>query len=99
MPPKGRADLAHPDAADWVLGALAPARAAEFRRHLTTCPHCEAAVAEFGQLGQILQHLPPAVELPADLEVRTIAGVLVPAAFEQAATQVHQVPGASPQPS
>jgi hypothetical protein len=99
MPPKGQqgqAGLAHPQAADWVLGTLGPAQAEEFGHHLTGCPHCQAAVAEFGQLGQMLQHLPPAAEPPPDLETRTIASVLAVAADGQAATQVHQVPAASP---
>jgi len=95
MPPKGKAELAHPEAADWVLGTLGPEQAEDFQRHLTSCLHCQAAVAGFGQLGQMLQHLPPAVEPPEDLETRTIASVMVKAAFEQAPTQVHQVPRAS----
>jgi anti-sigma factor RsiW len=99
MPPngqQGQAGLAHPQAADWVMSTLGPAQAEEFGRHLTGCPHCQAAVAEFGQLGQMLQHLPPAAEPPPDLETRTIASVLAAAAGDQAATQVHQIPAASP---
>ena len=80
MPPDSKADLAHPEAADWVLGTLGPAQAEDFRRHLTDCPHCRAAVAEFGELGQMLQHLPPAAEPPPELEARTIASVLAAAA-------------------
>src|SRR5271165_404932 len=80
MPPNGKTDLAHPEAADWVMGTLGPAQAEDFRRHLTDCPHCRAAVAEFGQLGQMLQHLPPAAEPPPGLEARTIASVLAAAA-------------------
>jgi hypothetical protein len=80
MPPDGKADLAHPEAADWVLGTMAPAQAEDFPRHLTDCPHCRAAVAEFGELGQVLQHLPPAAEPPPGLEARTIARVLAAAA-------------------
>jgi hypothetical protein len=80
MPPNGKADLAHPEAADWVMGTLGPAQAEDFSRHLTDCLHCQAAVAEFGQLGQMLQHLPPAAEPPPGLEARTIASVLAAAA-------------------
>jgi hypothetical protein len=80
MPPDSKADLAHPEAADWVLGTMGPAQAEDFPRHLTDCLHCRAAVAEFGELGQMLQHLPPAAELPPGLEARTIASVLAPAA-------------------
>ena len=109
MPPNGKADLAHPAAADWVLGTLGPAQAEDFRRHLTGCPHCRAAVAEFGQLGQMLQHLPPAAEPPPGLEARTIASVLAAAAKyptpqadrrsdpeDQAATRVHPIPEVQP---
>jgi anti-sigma-K factor RskA len=86
MPPDGKADLAHPEAADWVLGTMGPAQAEDFPRHLTDCPHCRAAVAEFGELGQMLQHLPPAAEPPPGLEARTIASVLGAAAKDPTRT-------------
>jgi hypothetical protein len=92
MPPKDNADLAHPQAADWVLGTLGPNEAIGFQLHLRGCPHCQAAVAEFGQLGQMLRHLPPAAELPPGLEARTLASVLAAAAEDRTPTQVHQVP-------
>jgi len=109
MPPNGKTDLAHPEAADWVIGILGPAQAEDFRRHLTDCPHCRAAVAEFGQIGQMLQHLPPAAEPPPGLEARTIASVLAAAAKyptpkadphsdpeDQAATRVQPRPRLQP---
>ena len=109
MPPNGKADLAHPEAADWVMGTLGPAQAEDFPRHLTDCLHCQAAVAEFGQLGQMLQHLPPAAEPPPGLEARTIASVLAAAAKyptpkadrrsdpeDQAATRVQPRPQLQP---
>ncbi len=109
MPPNGKADLAHPEAADWVMGTLGPAQAEDFPRHLTDCLHCQAAVAEFGQLGQMLQHLPPAAEPPPGLEARTIASVLTAAAKyptpkadrrsdpeDQAATRVQPRPRLQP---
>jgi len=76
----GHADLAHPQAADWVLGVLGPDGAVGFQHHLRGCPHCQAAVAEFGQLGHLLQHLPPAAEPAPGLEARIIASVLAAAA-------------------
>lgn len=85
MPPKGQAELAHPQAADWVTGTLGPDDAVLFQFHLKGCPHCQAAVAEFGQLGQLLRHLPPAAEPPPALEARTIAGILAAAAADRAA--------------
>jgi Anti-sigma-K factor rskA len=109
MPPDSKTDLAHPEAADWVLGTLGPAQAEDFPRHLTDCPHCRAAVAEFGELGQILQHLPPAAEPPPGLEARTIASVLAAAgkyptpmadrrsdAEDQAATRLQLIPKLEP---
>ena len=86
MPPDSKADLAHPEAADWMLGTLGPAQAEDFPHHLTDCPHCRAAVAEFGELGQLLQHLPPAAEPPPGLEARTIASVLAAAAKDPTPT-------------
>jgi Anti-sigma-K factor rskA/Putative zinc-finger len=91
MPLKGQAERAHPQAADWVLGTLGPDETIAFRLHLKGCPHCQAAVAEFGQLGQLLQHLPPAAEPPPELQARTIASILA-AAEDWDRTQVHQVP-------
>ncbi len=109
MPPDSKADLAHPEAADWVLGTMGPAQAEDFPRHLTSCLHCQAAVAEFGELGQMLQHLPPAAEPPPGLEARTIASVLAAAAKyptpkadrrsdpeDQAATRVQPRPQLQP---
>jgi hypothetical protein len=80
MPSKGRADLAHPEVAGWLLGKLDPAEADDFRAHLARCPHCQAAVAELAPVGQALRRLPPAVEPPPDLEARTIARVQAAAA-------------------
>lgn len=96
MPPKGKADLAHPQAADWVMGTLGPAEAVGFQLHLRGCPHCQAAVAEFSQLGQMLQHLPPAAEPPPGLEARVIAGVLTAAAGDRTPAKVQQSPAVPP---
>jgi len=112
MPPDSKADLAHPEAADWVLGTMGPAQAEDFPSHLADCPHCRAAVAEFGELGQLLQHLPPAAEPPPGLEDRTIASVLAAAAEystptadrdsdpeDQAATRIQLRPQIPPPPA
>ena len=93
MPPRGQAggqaggqaELAHPQAADWVMGTLGSDDRVLFQFHLKGCPHCQAAVAEFGQLGQLLRHLPPAAEPPPALEARTITSVLAAAAQDAAA--------------
>jgi anti-sigma-K factor RskA len=87
MPLKGQAELAHPQAADWVTGTLGPDDVVLFQFHLKGCPHCQAAVADFGQLGQLLRQLPPAAEPPPALEARTVAGVLAAAAADRASTR------------
>lgn len=104
MLPKGQAERAHPQAADWVLGTLGPDEVAGFQLHLKGCPHCRAAMVEFGPLGEMLQHLPPAAEPPPALEARTItsileaavedrtSGRLAAAAQDRIATKIHDVP-------
>ena len=94
MPPKGKSDLAHHQAADRVMGTLRPAEAEDFQRHLTGCLDCRAAVAEFGPLGQMLRHLPPSAEPPPGLEARIITDVLAAAAEDRSSTQVAESPAA-----
>jgi hypothetical protein len=96
MPADGQADLAHPEAADWVLGTLVAAGSEEFQQHVTSCGHCQVAVAEFGHVGRILQHLPPAAEPAPDLEARTIASVLDAAAGDRTETHLPRITAASP---
>jgi hypothetical protein len=90
VPPNGNIGSAHPPAADWVLGTLGPAEREAFRRHLDGCPHCQAAVAEFGDFGQTLRHLPPAVEPSPDLEARIITSVLAASIAQRAAVPVSE---------
>lgn len=96
MPAEGQADLAHPEAADWVLGTLEAAESEEFQQHVTSCGHCQAAVAEFGHVGRILQHMPPAAEPPPDLETRIIDGVLDGAAGDRTETHLPRITAAWP---
>jgi Anti-sigma-K factor rskA, C-terminal/Putative zinc-finger len=68
-------ELAHPEAAGWVLGTLDPDDAEWFAGHLPTCPDCRAAVAEFGPTARLLATAAPADLAPTGLQARTLAGV------------------------
>ena len=68
-------ELAHPDAFDFVFGTLGAAKSVWFNSHLDGCRPCQKVVAEYRDIGQIIQNLPPHVEPPADLEDRTVAAM------------------------
>ena len=68
-------ELAHPDAFNFVFGTLGAAKSVWFNSHLDGCRHCQKVVAEYSDIGQIIQNLPPHVEPPADLEDRTVAAM------------------------
>jgi len=68
--------LAHPEAFDFVFGNLPSHAAADFTGHLAICRHCQSIVAEYSDIGRIIQDLPPHAEPPADLEDRTVAAIL-----------------------
>jgi Anti-sigma-K factor rskA len=68
-------ELAHPEAAGWVLGTLDPDDAEWFAGHLPSCLHCRAAVAEFGPTARLLATAAPADPAPPGLRARTLAGV------------------------
>ena len=72
-------ELAHPEAAGWVLGALDPDDAEWFAGHLPSCPDCRAAVAEFGPAARLLVTAAPADLAPPGLQARTLAGVTLAA--------------------
>ena len=94
MTADGLIDLAHPEAADWLLGTLEPAAAAEFGDHLVGCGDCQTAVAELGHVGRVLQQLPPAVEPPPDLAARIVNSVLAAAAGDRTEVHLPRIPAA-----
>ncbi|MGD0928627.1 MAG: anti-sigma factor [Streptosporangiaceae bacterium] len=77
MPSDQDIELAHPEAFDFVFGNLPPDATEEFNRHLDGCRYCQTIVADYSDIGRIVQSLPPHVEPPADLEDRTVAAVLL----------------------
>ena len=101
-------EAAHPEAFDFVWGNLPAAKRAEFNRHLSGCPYCQAVVDEYREIGRIIKLLPPHVEPTADFEDRTVAAMVAALAEEQAkvdrpadaqdraATQVYRIPEVQP---
>jgi anti-sigma-K factor RskA len=65
----------HPDLAGWVLGSLENDDAEAFERHLQDCEDCQAELSELERLPALLSIAAPPVELPGDLEERTISAV------------------------
>jgi len=76
-------ELAHPEAAGWVLGTLDPDDAEWFAGHLPSCPDCRAAVAEFGPTARLMATAAPADLAPPGLQARTLAGVARAAAEDR----------------
>ena len=104
-------EAAHPDAFDFVFGNLPSAKRADFNRHLTGCPYCQAVVDEYSEIGGIIQQLPPHVDPPAELEDRIVAAMVTaqaeqrtqpdaePSAEDQSATRVYPIPQPSSEPA
>jgi hypothetical protein len=77
-------ELARPEAFDFAFGNLPAAKRAEFNRHLVGCPHCQAVVDEYADIGAIMKRLPPHVAPSADLEDRTVASMVAVLAGQRA---------------
>ncbi len=60
------------DAAAYALGALEPAEAEAFRRHLADCPACQKDVAEFEQVTGALTDATARYPAPKDLRRRVL---------------------------
>ena len=84
MPTERDIALARPEAFDFVFGNLATEAVDDFTAHLAVCPHCQAIVAAYSEIGRIIQELPPHVEPRADLEDRTVAAMLLALAGQPA---------------
>lgn len=83
----------HLDAAGLALGALDPADALAFQDHLPGCAQCQQAVADFQRVATALRRPSPPIELPPDLEERTITRVLQAAAAASQPSQPASQPG------
>jgi anti-sigma-K factor RskA len=73
-------ELAHPEAAGWVLGILDAGDADRFAAHLPSCPDCRAAVAELGPAARLLPTAAPDAAPPPALQAATLARVAQAAA-------------------
>ena len=76
-------ELAHPEAAGWVLGILDGFDAERFAGHLRSCPDCQAAVTELDPAARMLHSAAPADVPPPSLRDRTLASVAQAAAAAQ----------------
>jgi anti-sigma-K factor RskA len=76
-------ELAHPEAAGWVLGILDGFDAERFGGHLRSCPDCQAAVTELGPAARMLHSAAPAEVPPPALQACTLASVAQAAAAAQ----------------
>ena len=76
-------ELAHPEAAGWVLGILDGFDAERFAGHLRSCRDCQAAVTELGPAARMLHSAAPAEVPPPGLQARTLASVAQAAAAAQ----------------
>lgn len=63
------------DVAAYVLGALEPAEAEEFRHHLESCAVCRDEVAAFGQVIDVLPMAAPQQKAPPELRRRIMRNV------------------------
>lgn len=68
------------DAAASALGTLDLDDAMAFQEHLPGCPQCQEAVTDFRRVASVLRWPARQIELPPDLEDRTISAVLRAAA-------------------
>jgi hypothetical protein len=91
--------LEHPEVAGWALGSLDPDDVAAFEQHLQTCEQCRGEVAEFTPVAESLALSAPAVEPPADLELKVVAAVQYAAMADSAAASsaVPEPPAATTQ--
>jgi hypothetical protein len=91
--------LEHPEVAGWALGSLDPDDVAAFEQHLRTCDQCRGEVAEFTPVAKSLALSAPAVEPPADLELKVVAAVQYAAMADSAAASsaVPEPPAATTQ--
>ena len=80
-------ELAHPEAAGWVLGILDGFDAERFAGHLRSCRDCQAAVAELGPAARMLHSAAPADAPPPGMRARTLASVAQAAAAAQRGDQ------------
>jgi anti-sigma-K factor RskA len=63
------------DSAAYVLGALAPAEASAFRRHLSSCAVCRDEVATLQAVADALPMTAPQLPAPRGLKRRVMSGV------------------------
>ena len=97
MPYDAQHAIEHPEVAAWVLGALDPGDLAAFEEHLQCCEQCQAQAEEFAPVGEGLKFAAPAVNPPADLELKTVSAVQY-AAMAESRSDTAPAPEAAAEP-
>ncbi len=69
------ADSCSADVAAYALGALEPAEAAKFQRHLQTCAVCPVELRSFQQVADDLAIAVPTVNAPPELKRRVMSAI------------------------
>ena len=65
----------HPNLAAFVLDGLEPEEDAEVRRHLASCPRCQAEVRELQMVNRALEAAPPPADPPSHLRAEILSRV------------------------
>jgi hypothetical protein len=86
----------YPETAGWALNALDQGDRAAFAVHLRSCAYCQFQVAGFAPVAKGLAAAMPAVEPPADLELKVVAAVHYAAMAEAGPAGVPGLAAAGP---
>jgi anti-sigma factor RsiW len=81
------------DLAAYVLGALEPAEAVEFRAHLASCQRCRQELAELQGVVDVLPMAAPQVQAPSGLRRKVLSAVRADAKRTVGATASPPRPG------
>src|SRR5262245_56040728 len=88
----------HVDVAGYVLGTLDAGEREAFAAHVATCARCRHELDELRAMPGLLDQVPEAVDVPADMEARVMAAIAREPARRPAAPRPRLVRPAPPRP-